>query len=413
VVSVFDVVEHDDAPWMVMEYVPSRTLAEIINEDGPLAPERAARIGAQVADGLAAAHAGGVVHRDVKPGNVLVTEDDVAKVSDFGIARRGTDDQLTSTGMLAGTPSYLSPELARGGEPAPASDVWALGVTLYTAVEGHPPYPREENPLAMLQKIIEQPPPRPRAGGPLTEPIARMMDADPRSRWGMADVSHALRRLPDRVAAPEPAAAPEPVPLSERPASEDRGRPPARASRHWPRVAAVALVMLAVLAAGVYLLAFNGPDTGTPASPPAGGQSATPSGPTASGTPTPSRSPSPHKQGSTSAPRTGASLGRVATVNRYFAAMPGATGIGWTRLAPSMRRSVGRGSYESFWGSVDAVQTSGTTAVRGEQAVLTTITYHMADGRVVQERHRIALQRVGGRYLIADDQLLSSRTVSG
>src|SRR3954447_157604 len=129
VVTVFDVVEESDAIWLVMEYVPSRSLSEIIREDGPLDPAVVAQIGAQIADGLAAAHALGTVHRDVKPGNVLIREDGVPKISDFGIARNAADPALTQSGFVTGTPSYFSPELATGHAPSPAADVRALGAT--------------------------------------------------------------------------------------------------------------------------------------------------------------------------------------------------------------------------------------------------------------------------------------------
>ncbi len=143
VVSVFDAIDEGETIWLVMEYVPSRTLSQLVRDDGPLDPRRAAALGAQVADGLALAHERGTVHRDVKPGNVLVREGDHAKISDFGIARSNTDDEhRTQTGLMTGTPAYFSPELARGADPAPASDVWALGATLYAAVEGHPPFPQ-------------------------------------------------------------------------------------------------------------------------------------------------------------------------------------------------------------------------------------------------------------------------------
>ena len=200
VVSIFDAVQDGDQIWLVMEYVPSRTLSQILAEDGPMPPERAAWIGAQVADGLAAAHARGTIHRDVKPGNILVTEDDLAKIGDFGISRTHGDAQLTQTGLVIGTPAYFSPELARGEDPTPAADVWALGATMYAAVEGHPPYPEQANPIAMLTAIAASQPPRPEHAGFLTRPIARMLDPDPRSRWSMADAAHALQQLADQHA---------------------------------------------------------------------------------------------------------------------------------------------------------------------------------------------------------------------
>ena len=127
VVSVFDVVDDDDRTWLVMEYVDGQTLAEIIADEGRLPPQRVAAIGAQLADALARAHERGIVHRDVKPGNVLIDRGGRPKISDFGIARAHGDDQLTQTGFVTGTPGYLSPELARGGDPTPArtSGPWA------------------------------------------------------------------------------------------------------------------------------------------------------------------------------------------------------------------------------------------------------------------------------------------------
>src|SRR5699024_394467 len=127
-------------PWLVMEYVPSRTLSEIVQANGPMTPPRAALLGTQIAGALAEAHRVGIVHRDVKPSNLLLTEEGQAKLSDFGIARGGGDTTLTASGLVTGTPAYFAPELARGAEPSPNSDVWSLGATLYFAVQGEPPF---------------------------------------------------------------------------------------------------------------------------------------------------------------------------------------------------------------------------------------------------------------------------------
>ena len=195
VVTVFDVVQEDDSIWMVMEHVPSRTLSEVIRDEGRLSPARTAAIGAQVADGLTAAHASGMTHRDVKPGNVLVTDDDLAKIGDFGLTRTVGDPALTSSGLLTGTPSYFSPELATGAEPAQPADVWALGATLYAAVEGRPPFTPRDNPVAVLHEIANERPPQPRHAGPLEPVLMRMLDSDPATRWSMADAAHGLHRL--------------------------------------------------------------------------------------------------------------------------------------------------------------------------------------------------------------------------
>jgi hypothetical protein len=353
---------------------------------------------------------------------VLVAEDD-AKISDFGIARKATDDTLTASGLVTGTPSYFSPELARGGDPGRESDVWALGVTLYMAVEGRPPYPRQANPLAMLQTIASQQPPRPERAGVLTEPIIRMMDPDPRSRWAMADAAHSLRRLAGAsapgwaeqtqtipVTAPPEQAGPSTPPTPPPPTAAPAGTGPSTASRRRGALAAaVALVALLALGGVGYML-LTGPGGHTAASPPDGqGGSPGSSGSPTAGSPSAQSSPT---NGPTRG-RHGTAAGKSEFVDRYFAAMPGDTQTGWALLTPGMRRDVGRGSYERFWGTVDSVSTRRTVPVPGEPAVLTTITYHMDNGRVVRERHRIALQRVGGRYLIARDQLLHTRTIRG
>ena len=194
-IAVYDVVEHDGQPWLVMEYLPSRSLAEAIVADGPLDPERVAHIGRQVADALAAAHEAGMVHRDIKPGNVLLGDDGLAKVTDFGIARAVDDVTITSTGMMAGTPAYLAPEVARGGTADFRSDVYSLGSTLYTALEGVPPFGTGDNPLAVLHRVAsgEYAPPAPR--GPITPLIEHLLQPDPASRPGMQRVRSDLARL--------------------------------------------------------------------------------------------------------------------------------------------------------------------------------------------------------------------------
>ena len=198
VVAVHDVVQEDGAAWMVMEYVPSRTLAQLVSDNGPVEPGRVAAIGAQVADGLLAAHGAGLVHRDVKPGNVLVTESGLAKIGDFGLSRTAQDPSLTATGLLTGTPGYLAPEVARGATPTPASDAWALGATLYAAVEGRPPF-SGENPLAILHQITSEDPPRPQRAGTLEPVILGLLARDVAERWSLERARDELRRLASRA----------------------------------------------------------------------------------------------------------------------------------------------------------------------------------------------------------------------
>jgi len=194
VVQIHDVVEEDDQLWLVMEYVESENLQKRITDSGPMRPEDVVHIGAQLAEGLAAAHAVGVVHRDVKPANILITPEGDAKLVDFGIARSGTEDQVTLEGVMSGTPAYFSPELARTGEPDFPSDVWALGATLFAAVEGKAPYDDAGTPVAMLHRVIEEAPREPIRAGILEAPISAMMERDPARRWTSEQAAEELRK---------------------------------------------------------------------------------------------------------------------------------------------------------------------------------------------------------------------------
>ncbi|MCG6499820.1 serine/threonine-protein kinase [Kitasatospora sp. A2-31] len=181
VVVVHDVVEHEGLPCVVMEYVPSRTLAAVLAENGPLPAVDAARIGREILAGLRAAHAAGVVHRDVKPGNVLLALDGRIVLTDFGIATIAGTSSLTRTGELVGSVDYLAPELVRGGTPTPASDLWALGVTLYQAVEGLPPF-RRATAIETAMAIAADPPEPPLHAGPLTPLIGSLLEKEPLER---------------------------------------------------------------------------------------------------------------------------------------------------------------------------------------------------------------------------------------
>ena len=191
-VAVYDVVDHESRPWLVMEYVEGETLADEISREGRLSPQRVADIGAQLAGALARAHQRRIVHRDIKPGNVLIDKAGQPKISDFGIARGHGDEQLTQVGFITGTPGYLSPELARGGDPHSASDVWALGATLYSAVEGQPPYEPRSNPIALLRAIATERPRSMTHAGAIGPAINAMMHEDPACRWDMATTARRL-----------------------------------------------------------------------------------------------------------------------------------------------------------------------------------------------------------------------------
>jgi eukaryotic-like serine/threonine-protein kinase len=180
-VTVYDVVEEDGRPYIVMQLLPQRTLADVLTEDGPLPPARAARIGLDLVDALETAHAAGVLHRDVKPANVMLTESGRAVLTDFGIATVEDDPTLTTTGMLVGSPAYMAPERARGERPTPAADLWSLGATLFAAVEGEPPF-RREGQLPTLNAVLTEQPPAAEHGGPMRAVIAALLTRDPAVR---------------------------------------------------------------------------------------------------------------------------------------------------------------------------------------------------------------------------------------
>ncbi|MFB7723855.1 serine/threonine-protein kinase [Nocardia sp. NPDC056100] len=202
-VTVFDVAEEDGQPWLVMEYVDAVSLAALMREKGNLAPTEVARIGAKVAAALAAAHKAGIVHRDVKPANILVADDGTVKITDFGISRAIGDVTVTSTGFLAGTPAYLSPEVARGENPEPPSDVFALGSTLFAAVEGMPPFGEGDNPLAVLHSVARAQVPEPAHAGALGPVLMDLLAAEAADRPTMEQAAERLQAVADgRVTAP-------------------------------------------------------------------------------------------------------------------------------------------------------------------------------------------------------------------
>ncbi|MFF0412042.1 serine/threonine-protein kinase [Kitasatospora sp. NPDC004745] len=193
-VTVFDVVEEDDRPWIVMELVESRSLADVIREDGPLEPARAAEIALDVLGVLSAAHALGILHRDVKPSNVLIGEDGRVVLTDFGIASVEGDASVTSTGMLVGAPSYISPERARGQKPGPPADLWSLGGTLYAMLEGRPPYDRGSA-LATLTAVMTEELAAPVNAGALRPVIEGLLAKDPAERLDASQTRSMLKRV--------------------------------------------------------------------------------------------------------------------------------------------------------------------------------------------------------------------------
>ncbi|WP_313888386.1 serine/threonine-protein kinase [Lentzea alba] len=190
-IRVYDVVEEDGQPWLIMEYLPSRSLAAVIAEQGTLPPREVARIGCYTAAALAAAHRHGIQHRDVKPGNVLIGDQEV-KITDFGISRATDDGTATMTGTV-GTPAYFSPEVARGEDAGLPSDVYSLGATLYTAVEGGPPFGTADNHIAMLHRVASGSIMPPANAGPLLSPVLfRLLSNEPERRPSMEETVHLL-----------------------------------------------------------------------------------------------------------------------------------------------------------------------------------------------------------------------------
>ena len=342
-VRVFDIVEQDGRPWLVMELVRGTTLSAHIASHGALPEPEVARVGLALVEALEAAHGAGVLHRDVKPSNVLLGDGRVA-LTDFGIATVEGDAGETTTGVLLGSPSYIAPERVRGERPSAASDWWALGATLWTALEGVQPY-RGDSALAVLNAVAHDAPPEPSHGtAELRELLVRLLDPAPSSRPGAQEVAAVLRRsasAPAAVAAPtavlpleqhfdrttvlaspavasSPAAPPPRVPL--------RAPATARARRTGPLVAAAAAVVVAGGAVGIWLAQSGGDQRprGTAGSDPSPRASTVPTSPrTSSAAPAPTTA-------APSAPATGGGLQEV-TGEGWRLRVP----VGWTRADAS------------------------------------------------------------------------------
>jgi eukaryotic-like serine/threonine-protein kinase len=255
VVTVYDVVEEDGRPWIVMELVPSRSLDQVIADDGPMTPLRAGRMGRQLLAALAHAHAAGVLHRDVKPSNVLIATDrsggdwgERAVLTDFGIAQFEGDPRLTQTGMVMGSPGFTAPERIRGGDATPASDLWSLGATIYSAVEGRGPFEARGGAITTMSAIINEDAPVAPSAGQLGPLIAALLRREPSARPSasvaarmFADVLPMLPDGPAHSATVRSTYAPPPAPpaaSSAPPALSASGAPAAPAV--WPAAAQAA-----------------------------------------------------------------------------------------------------------------------------------------------------------------------------
>ncbi len=287
VVGVYDIVEEDGRPWIVMEFVRSRSLGEIVRADGPLSPERTAEVGLQLLEALRAAHEAGILHRDVKPSNVLIGEDGRVVLGDFGIATAEDGSTVTSAGVLIGSPSYMAPERARSSALGPASDLWSLGATLYTAVEGHPPFDRE-NTVAILAAVVTEDPDPPRRAGPLWPLIRSLLQREPDARPGPQAIEDALLEIAGGAApaGEEPGVRSEGPATAETAASEETTPVTAGRPRPGPVLAVAGLlVALAVLGLAVRWPGGGHPDA-RPSAAPSRGAAKSPSA-------TPHKSPSP------------------------------------------------------------------------------------------------------------------------
>ena len=472
-VQIFDVVEQDGQPCLIMPYLPSKSLLALLREQGPLSPEEVARIGGQVASALAAAHAAGIVHRDVTPGNILVTEDGSAKISDFGISRALGDSTITSTGMVIGTPAYLAPEVARGGPTTQSSDVFSLGATLYTAVEGRPPFGTHENSMALLHEVASGQVTPPRRAGRLTSLLDRLLARSPAARPSMAEAAEELAALADPPpsaarsvpadSVPADRAAPAgPVPAGPAPAgavtagsrppsaagtaatrvfptaspaegvrTEPSDEPPLdRPTRRSPRRELV-FALIGVAAGLAILLALlvptlgDGPgnaarkpfpssaptQTAPSAVPPTSSSTSSPT-PTTTSSPTRKASSPPRSTSSSSVRGTPTAAQLTAAIAGYYRLVPGDTDAGWSRLTRAYQTStaVSRDYYETFWGSVQAVSARNISA-SPPGTVVATLTYSMKDGRTIRERTSFGLVMDGGILKINSSHVLSSQQV--
>lgn len=418
-ITVYSVVEDDDKPWLVMEYLSSRSLETVLTDRGTLSPDEVARIGTQLAAALAAAHAAGIVHRDVKPSNVLIAEDGTAKLTDFGISRTIGDGTMTATGDIAGTPGFFAPEVARGEQATFASDVFALGATLYNALEGAPPFGSADNQIALLYKAANGEITPPSNAGPLEPVLLRMLHRPPNERPVMPTVRQELTAAPaDAAKNAAPAAAPPPQTMVA-------AQPPAEhgSSRRmlFGSVAAAVLVIAGTLAV---ILAVTGQDTlparvaetspnphvtqgaaidatpsnDTPSSTADAEPSSTTSQPTSSTTTTTSRT-------TTSTTSSAPAQSPTDTILSYYALMPGNPQAGYAKLTEHFKQARGTTfqQYRDFWSQFADVRVS-NVAAQGKHRVSATVTYVYPSGNTETEQHVYTLVRSGDGWAINGQQ---------
>lgn len=409
VVAIYDLVVDGDDQWLVMEHVPGTTLAALVARDGALPPEQAAPMLRQAADALAAAHAAGIVHRDVKPSNILVAPDGQVKLSDFGIARAEADASLTQTGLVTGSPAYLSPEVASGQQATPASDVWSLGATLYHALAGRAPYEVGDNVLGALYRIVHEEPPRLADAGRLAPLLAATMAVEPADRWSMAQVRDFLASSPSApppvlTAAAVAARAPEHTRVLSRPDPPSVAAPvatPHRARRRDRAVgvlgAAVAIGAIVVVALLAWLLGSGAGDdpTGTAGRSPGAGGGASASSSTGSSASSPT---SPSDTDGVTAD------GMENFVEGYLATVTSDPKSAWAQLTPQFQAdSGGYGAYQGFWKGIATADLISARADPESRQITYTVEYVRDDGSKTRDDVTLVLEGSDGGYLISGE----------
>lgn len=405
VVAVFDLVQDEADTWLVMEYVDGKSLAERLRHGGAMTGAQALPIITQCADALLAAHREGIVHRDVKPSNIMLSRAGEAKLTDFGIARAAADPSLTQTGLVTGSPAYLAPEVASGRTATPASDVWSLGATLFHCLAGRPPYDVGDNLLGGLYTIVHEEPPRLPGAGMLAPVLEGTMVRDPDDRWSMEEVLAHLRGLHADESATQLMTTVAPPAVAPARATSSR---PTHAADHPRRRSPVlpwllggaALLLVAVIGGALLMSGDDAPpaqDRGASASARDTG-SASPSR-TGSTSESPTGSPAESPSQSTSAAETRAAMDSF--VSDYLATAPTDSRKTFSQLTRAFQAaSGGYAGYNGFWGGVASATVQSVTSDPETLVVRYRVQYVMEDGRRVSDDVQLQLVRSGNGFLI-------------